>query len=92
MNSLQRVSPKKDYFISIEDPFEVHPAKILWETEYEHPVFDLDSLRAQQELPQLNENGRVFFCGSYFKYGFHEDALNSSLDVARRISKKRLWP
>ena len=92
MNSLQKVSKKKDYFISINDPMDVHPAKILWETEYEHPIFDLDAISAQQELPVLNEDGRVFFCGSYFKYGFHEDALESGLNVARLISKNRIWP
>jgi len=30
----------------------------------------------------LNQNGPIYFCGSYFKNGFHEDAAGSAVDVA----------
>jgi len=82
MNSLQHVSQKKDYFISINEAGEIDPGKIIRETVYEHPVYDVEAIKAQEELHRLNENGITYFCGSYFKYGFHEDALASALGVA----------
>lgn len=91
MNSLQKVSRSKDYFVSINDPGLIDPAKVLWQAEYEHPVFTLKSMKAQDELPKLNQGGPVYFCGSYFKYGFHEDAFNSGLEVARAITGERIW-
>ena len=91
MNSLQGVSQKKNYFVSINDPGNIDPKNILWQTEYEHPIFSLAAIRAQTELPNLNQNGRVYFCGSYFRYGFHEDALNAAIDVARAIGGEDLW-
>lgn len=86
MNKLQQVSDKKEYFVSINDPGLVDKRKVLWETHYEHPIFDLHALQAQRELPQLNQNGKVFFCGSYFRYGFHEDAFTSGLQVVKAMT------
>ena len=43
-------------------------------------------MRAQRELPSLNTRSaqqRLFFCGSYFRHGFHEDAYASAVDLAR---------
>jgi predicted NAD/FAD-binding protein len=88
MNSLQQVSQKKNYFVSINDPGNVHESKILKEIRYEHPLFDVAAIKAQKELPVLNENGPVYFCGSYFRYGFHEDALMSSVELSRQLMNK----
>ena len=91
MNSLQKVSTKKDYFISVNDPGRIDRAKIIWETDYTHPIYNVDTMRAQNELPKLNQNGSVYFCGSYFRYGFHEDAFASAIAVAEGILGKKVW-
>lgn len=84
MNRLQGVSDKKDYFVSINAlPGSVDPKKILRKIEYEHPLFDVAAVQAQQELHKLNEGGPLYFCGSYFKYGFHEDAYKSAVDLSK---------
>ncbi len=87
MNSLQRVSKTKNYFVSINEPGEVDPLKIIWETLYEHPIYDLPAVEAQKKLPKLNQNGQTYFCGAYFNYGFHEDGLVSGKNVAEIILK-----
>ncbi len=91
MNSLQQVSKNKNYFVSINDPGNVEPKKILWETDYTHPIFNLAAVKAQSQLPTLNQDGRIYFCGSYFRYGFHEDALDSALQVARVLGGAKGW-
>ena len=86
MNSLQNVSDKKDYFVSINAiPGSVDKTKILKEIGYEHPLFDVPAIQAQAELHLLNESGPLYFCGSYFKYGFHEDAYASAVKLAEKI-------
>jgi len=85
MNALQGVSQKQNYFVSLNSEGRIPREKVLYETVYDHPIFTLDAIRAQEELPHLNarEPGqRIFFCGSYFKYGFHEDAYTSGLNLA----------
>jgi predicted NAD/FAD-binding protein len=92
MNSLQGVSDRRNYFVSINGENSVNPNSILKRIQYEHPVFNLRAIRAQNELPKLNARmNNVFFCGSYFRYGFHEDAFTSALDLCRVLTGERLW-
>ena len=49
-------------------------------------------MAAQQRLGQLQGRRNTWFCGSYFGYGFHEDALQSGLSVAEAIGGvRRPW-
>jgi predicted NAD/FAD-binding protein len=91
MNILQQVSEKKNYFVSINDPGIINPAKIIKNIEYEHPIFTPETAFAQQHLDKLNENGTTYFCGSYFRFGFHEDAFTSAVRVCERILQRNPW-
>jgi len=85
MNQLQQVSDQQDYFVSINPSDQLNPKTILKEIDYEHPLFDVAAMQAQHELPKLNQNGPVYYCGSYFKYGFHEDAYASAVELCKLI-------
>jgi len=39
----------------------------------------------------LNESGPVYFCGSYFRYGFHEDAFASALELCGHLLGKAVY-
>ena len=87
INSLQNIAGPKNYFLSINGEATLRPEKILQRIHYEHPLFNGGAIRAQRELPQLNRrHTKVYFCGSYFRYGFHEDALTSALDLSRELT------
>ncbi|ALL04742.1 NADP transhydrogenase subunit alpha [Pedobacter sp. PACM 27299] len=79
MNRLQQVSNHQDYFVSINPSSSIDTKKIIREIDYEHPLFDVPAMQAQKELPILNQHGPLYYCGSYFKYGFHEDAYASAV-------------
>ena len=85
MNALQGVSRTNDYFVSLNSNEYINPQSILYGTTYEHPVFTLNAILAQRELPKLNHAGRIFFCGSYFRYGFHEDACMAGFEAAKAV-------
>lgn len=85
MNSLQQVSDGVPYFVSVNGHDQVAPEKVLRRMQYSHPQFNRATTLAQTELHQLNQNGPIYFCGSYFRYGFHEDALMSGYAAAERI-------
>jgi len=86
MNSLQQVSENKNYFVSI-NPLagSIDSKKTIKEIEYEHPLFDVPAILAQEELHKLNETGPLYYCGSYFKYGFHEDAYASAVNLCKKL-------
>lgn len=47
----------------------------------DHPAYSLRSFARQPELNRLNRQGRTFYCGAWFGYGFHEDGLRSGVDA-----------
>ena len=85
MNSLQQVSDYENYFININGENLINKNKILKKINYTHPIFNLETKDAQTKLNKLNNNKQIYFCGSYFKYGFHEDALTSAIETSKVI-------
>ena len=91
INSLQRPDTARDYFVSINGEHGVAPESVLRRIDYEHPLFNVGAIRAQAHLPELNRRHTgVYFAGSYFRYGFHEDALGSALELSRELAG-RIW-
>ena len=65
---------------------------ILYETEYDHPLFDAAAIRAQEQLWSLQGVRATWFCGAYFGAGFHEDGLQAGLAVAEQLGGvRRPW-
>ena len=38
-----------------------------------------------KKLNKVQGKNGIWFCGSYFGYGFHEDAIKSSIKIAKII-------
>lgn len=91
MNSLQGVSEKKNYFITINGVENIDPASIIKQFEYEHPIFTVEAMKKQKMLYELNAGNQVYFCGSYFRFGFHEDAFMSAVHVCEKILQKKVF-
>lgn len=95
MNRLQGVSERGHFFVTINQPERIAPERVIERIDYTHPLFDLAALAAQAELPALNNAARgrteTFFAGSYFRYGFHEDAFMSAVGVAECILRRDPW-
>jgi predicted NAD/FAD-binding protein len=95
MNELQGVSERENYFVSINRADSIDPAKVIQRMDYAHPLFSLGALQAQAELPALNAaaQGRseTYFAGSYFGYGFHEDAFRSAVQLSERLLGRDPW-
>ncbi|HEY9248999.1 MAG TPA: hypothetical protein VIO38_07700, partial [Rariglobus sp.] len=95
MNRLQGVSDRENYIVSINRPDLVDAAKIIKRFDYAHPLFNLGAVRAQHELPALNERARgrteTYFAGGYFRYGFHEDAFMSAVQLAELLLARDPW-
>jgi len=90
MNGLQRLPTSQNLFVTLNPTTE--PKQILHEECYEHPIFDAAAMRAQRRLWSLQGRERIWFCGSYFGAGFHEDGLQAGLAVAEAIGGvRRPW-
>lgn len=85
MNRLQNLDRRHPLFVTLNPNQAIAPDQVLRSFTYHHPLFDKAALKAQQQLWRLNANRNTWFCGSYFGYGFHEDALQSGLAVAEAL-------
>lgn len=89
MNSLQGVSERANYFVSINRPEAIAPDKVLRRIPYEHPLFSLGAVRAQAEIPALNAAARgareTYYAGAWQRYGFHEDGLLSAVRLCELL-------
>lgn len=90
MNRLQKVSRQVNYFVTVNDPGIVNHEKLLRIFTYEHPTFTTTAIRAQKDLEQLNQDGPIVYAGSYFRYGFHEDALMSAVGAVQSLLNREI--
>jgi predicted NAD/FAD-binding protein len=82
MNRLQGLAAQRDYCVTLNRQAELRSETVIATMDYLHPLYSFASMATQAELPQLNGQQRSWFCGSYFGYGFHEDAVRSGVAVA----------
>ncbi len=83
MNRLQQLASQNHYCVTLNPDHPVEPGHMIADLNYAHPVFDKDAAATQADLPGLNGVNNTWFCGSYFRYGFHEDAVMSAAAVVK---------
>ncbi|MEJ6511609.1 MAG: FAD-dependent oxidoreductase [Actinomycetota bacterium] len=81
MNKLQSIDSTTDLLVTLNRSSEIKPETVLAEFGYEHPVFDAAAIAAQKRRPEIQGLQATFFAGAYWGFGFHEDGVNSALDV-----------
>ena len=89
MNKLQKINDSINYFVSI-NPM-IDPIKIIDQTVFEHPIFNIDTVKAQKKLSSIQGQLNTFYCGSYCGYGFHEDGIQSAAYIAEVLNVKLPW-
>ncbi len=85
MNILQTLKSKKVYCVTINNTTSIDDRKIIKKIKYHHPLFDILSVKAQQQKNKICGQNNTYFCGAYWGYGFHEDGVNSALDVCKKF-------
>lgn len=92
MNRLQSLDPADPLFVTLNPVRPVDPASIVTTVDYAHPMFDTAAVAAQDRLPSVQGRDRVWFCGAWCGFGFHEDGLSSGLAVAEALGGvRRPW-
>ena len=85
INRLQPLPFEQPVLVSLNPVKAIDPARVLGEYDYEHPVFDVEAIAAQHQVPSLQGRQHTWFCGAWTGYGFHEDGLKSGLQAAAML-------
>lgn len=74
--------------VSLNPLTDPNPSLVHEEIHYSHPVFDMRAVQAQKELPLIQGNSSIWYCGAWTGFGFHEDGLRSGELVAMDLMEK----
>jgi len=85
MNRLQSLDTPEEYCVTLNGEDRIEHASVLREMKYEHPLYTLEAVQAQQRWADVSGVRHLHFCGAYWFYGFHEDGLNSAIRVAKAL-------
>lgn len=85
VSRLQRLDGERTYLVTLNPERPINSRHVIARMRYAHPQFDLQSVGAQERLRTIDGRNRVWFCGAWRGYGFHEDGIRSALGVAERL-------
>lgn len=86
MNILQSLEASSQYCVTLNNSDAIDPDRILRVFDYGHPVFTERAVAAQSRHREINGARRTYFCGAYWRYGFHEDGVVSAMDALRHYN------
>jgi predicted NAD/FAD-binding protein len=78
MNILQTLVSPEIFLVTLNRTREIDPAKVLHTTTMHHPVYTPGAVAAQKRRTEISGRNRTFYCGAYWRYGFHEDGVVSA--------------
>ena len=87
MNILQGLQSRHTFCVTLNNTAAIAADKILGRYHYSHPVFTVEGIRAQERWQEINGVNRSWFCGAYWRNGFHEDGVWSALRVAQAFGE-----
>jgi predicted NAD/FAD-binding protein len=87
MNILQGLDAENQYCVTLNNDRQIDPARIIQRVQYEHPVYSGEAVAAQKRQAELNSD-RTFFCGAYWRNGFHEDGVVSALNAVTHFEER----
>lgn len=91
MNRLQNIDERHPLFVSLNPIRDPEPELVRGVFHYAHPQFDTEAIAAQAAVPSIQGVRRTWFAGAWCGYGFHEDGLQSGLNVAAALGSSAPW-
>lgn len=86
MNILQGFSAQNQYCVTLNNDRDIDPDHVIKRIQYEHPMYSREAVAAQARQREVNVD-RFFFCGAYWRNGFHEDGVSSALNAVQHFEE-----
>jgi predicted NAD/FAD-binding protein len=78
MNVLQALDAQERFLVTLNHRDAIDERLILETYQYDHPVYLPKGVAAQKRHREVNGVHRTYFCGAYWRSGFHEDGVVSA--------------
>jgi predicted NAD/FAD-binding protein len=87
MNILQSLEAPDTYCVTLNHDQAIAPERVIERITYHHPVFTAAGIAAQKRRSEISGVNRSFYCGAYWRYGFHEDGMVSGLQALQELKE-----
>lgn len=81
MNILQALKTPRTICLTLNRTEAIDPTRILRRVVYYHPVFTSEAVAAQARHAEIDGVRQTYYCGAYWRYGFHEDGVVSAMNA-----------
>ena len=88
MNILQSLESRETFCVTLNRTERIAPERIIERITYHHPLYTPAGVAAQARQREVNGANRTYFCGAYWRYGFHEDGVVSALDALQHFEDR----
>ncbi len=85
MNKLQSLDADQQLVVTLNRNEDIDPAKILKTLTYHHPIYTPAGIAAQARHGEISGVRNTYYCGAWWRFGFHEDGVWSGTRVARQL-------
>ncbi len=89
MNILQGLDASDQFCVTLNNDSAVDKSRIIKRVRYHHPVFTPQGMQAQQRQQEINGINRTYYCGAYWRNGFHEDGVVSTLNAINHFNERQ---
>ena len=87
MNMLQNLTAPRPLLVTLNRSDVIDPAQVILRATYHHPVFTPESVAAQTRHRELDGYRGTYYCGAWWRNGFHEDGVVSALDAVAHFTE-----
>ena len=87
MNILQRLDAPEPFLVTLNRTEAIDPARVVKRIAYRHPLYTPAGVAAQGRHREVNGPLRTYYCGAYWRNGFHEDGVASALDALAHFTE-----
>ncbi|MBF0278490.1 MAG: FAD-dependent oxidoreductase [SAR324 cluster bacterium] len=87
MNILQNIKSDENFIVTLNYSEKIDHSKVIRRFNYSHPLFTVPGVAAQKRHHEISGVNRTYYCGAYWRYGFHEDGVMSALNVCEDFNE-----
>jgi predicted NAD/FAD-binding protein len=88
MNHLQALDADRPFCVTLNRTAAIAPEHIVRVIPYAHPVFTREAMAAQRRHGEVSGMQRTHYCGAYWRWGFHEDGVDSAHRALARMRER----
>ncbi|MDH5534760.1 MAG: FAD-dependent oxidoreductase [Betaproteobacteria bacterium] len=88
MNILQNLDASPPLLVTLNRTAAITPECIIKRITYHHPLYTPAGVAAQARQRDLNGTLNTYYCGAYWRFGFHEDGMVSALSALGHFKER----